>query len=122
MAYVVLGVFLALVIGAAWLSAGQRRGPNGCCAPADPGRDLRMRAALDDTGRQPADRQSDTRPRHHARVPDHSRPSGRRIPRSGSRRQLADDPPSQVANVRPGVGPGALRVAHPASHALPQRG
>ena len=48
MAYLVAGVLILVVVCAAWLSS--RRGPpaSGCCAPADPRADLRMRAAYDD--------------------------------------------------------------------------
>ena len=58
MAYLVLGGFIVLVIGAAWLSSRrQRLLGNGCCAPADPRDDLRMRAAFqDDPDHRPSDR------------------------------------------------------------------
>lgn len=47
MAYLALGAFIVLVVGLAWLSSGRRR-LTGCCAPADPRDDLRMRAAFDE--------------------------------------------------------------------------
>ncbi len=50
MAFLALGAFVLLVVGAAWLSSRrqQRSIGNGCCAPADPRDDLRMRAAFED--------------------------------------------------------------------------
>ena len=50
MAYIALAAFVILVVGAAWLSSRRQQGSigNGCCAPADPRDDLRMRAAFED--------------------------------------------------------------------------
>ena len=48
MAYLVFGGFLLLVVVAGWISSRQGRPLNGCCAPADPRHDLRMRAAYTD--------------------------------------------------------------------------
>lgn len=48
MAYVVLGAFVLLVGCLTWFSYRRRQTLNGCCAPADPRADLRMRAAFDD--------------------------------------------------------------------------
>lgn len=50
MAYLVLVFFLLVVVGAVWLASqtqGQTTG-SGCCAPADPRDDLRMRGAFED--------------------------------------------------------------------------
>jgi hypothetical protein len=48
MALVLLGLLVLMVAGLSWASArgGQRAG--GCCAPADPRDDLRMRSAFED--------------------------------------------------------------------------
>ena len=46
MAYVVLALLVIAVLGLSWLSARTGQRPQGCCAPADPHDDLRMRAAL----------------------------------------------------------------------------
>lgn len=48
MAYVVLSVFVLVVVVLAWVASRQGRRPSGCCAPADPRDDLRMRSAYDD--------------------------------------------------------------------------
>ena len=50
MAYIALAAFVLLVIGAGWLSSRRQKGSIGigCCAPADPRDDLRMRAAFED--------------------------------------------------------------------------
>ena len=55
MAYMALGVFIMLMVGLTWLSSMRRQRSTGCCAPADPRDDLRMRAAFDEDtdGRQP---------------------------------------------------------------------
>ena len=55
MAYLALGAFIVLVVGLTWLSSRRRQRSTGCCAPADPRDDLRMRAAFeeDTDGRQP---------------------------------------------------------------------
>ena len=48
MAYLALGGFVLLVAGLVWLSSRQhQRRATGCCAPADPRDDLRMRSAYD---------------------------------------------------------------------------
>ena len=52
MVYLALGGFVLVVAGLVWLSSRQQPRASGCCAPADPRDDLRMRAAYDDeTGR-----------------------------------------------------------------------
>ena len=43
MAFVVLAAFLVVVAIAAWLSSRAGVSSTGCCAPADPRDDLRMR-------------------------------------------------------------------------------
>ena len=48
MAYLALGAFIVLVVGLTWLSSRRRPRSTGCCAPADPREDLRMRAAFDE--------------------------------------------------------------------------
>lgn len=48
MAFLALAGIVLLVAGLTRLSSRQRRGVTGCCAPADPRDDLRMRAAYDD--------------------------------------------------------------------------
>ncbi len=55
MAYLIVGAFIALVVGLTWLSSRQRQWSAGCCAPADPRDDLRMRALFDEEtdGNQP---------------------------------------------------------------------
>ena len=55
MAYLAPGAFIVLIIGLTWLSSRRRQRSTGCCAPADPRDDLRMRAAFDEgtDGRQP---------------------------------------------------------------------
>lgn len=55
MAYLALGAFIVLVVALTWLSSRRRQRSTGCCAPADPKDDLRMRAAFeeDTDGRQP---------------------------------------------------------------------
>lgn len=48
MAYL-FGIGFVLVVAAAvWISSRQGGQANGCCAPADPRRDLRMRGAFTD--------------------------------------------------------------------------
>jgi hypothetical protein len=53
MTFIVLGLFVGLVL--ALSRAARRTGTSapGCCAPADPRRDLRMRAAFGDGDDQP---------------------------------------------------------------------
>ena len=55
MAYLALGAFIVLVVGLTWLSSRRRQRSTGCCTPADPKDDLRMRAAFDEdiNGPQP---------------------------------------------------------------------
>ena len=53
MTVVMLGAFVALVLLLAWVSRRRGERVNGCCAPADPRNDLRMRAAFED---EPPDR------------------------------------------------------------------
>ena len=48
MAYLAVGAFILVVVAAAWMSARRGQSASGCCAPADPRSDLRMRAAYDD--------------------------------------------------------------------------
>lgn len=48
MTFLALTGFVLLVAGLTRLASRQRRGVTGCCAPADPRDDLRMRAAYDD--------------------------------------------------------------------------
>ncbi|HXH79464.1 hypothetical protein [Nocardioides sp.] len=48
MPYVVLGLFLLVVVAASWHAARRGQGGQGCCAPADPRADLRMRGAFED--------------------------------------------------------------------------
>lgn len=51
MRFVVLsGMVLYLVILTVGAFSGRIRARRGCCAPADPAQDLRMRAAFDDDG------------------------------------------------------------------------
>jgi hypothetical protein len=45
MAYVAVGLFVLVVSGLAWLSHRSGTRARGCCAPADPADDLRMRSA-----------------------------------------------------------------------------
>ena len=47
MAYVTASALILVVVGAAWLSSRRGQAASGCCAPADPRKDLRMRAAYD---------------------------------------------------------------------------
>ena len=47
MAYLALCGFVLMVVGLAWLSSRRQQRATGCCAPADPRDDLRMRAAYD---------------------------------------------------------------------------
>lgn len=61
MTLVALGLFAAVVTCLTWLSRRTGVATNGCCAPADPDHDLRMRAAAGDTAgnetaQAPADR------------------------------------------------------------------
>jgi hypothetical protein len=50
MAYLALGAFVMVVLGLVLASARRRQHLAGCCAPADPRDDLRMRPAYaDDT-------------------------------------------------------------------------
>ena len=55
MAYLALGSLIVLVVALTWLSSRMGQRSAGCCAPADPRADLRMRAAFDEDtdGRQP---------------------------------------------------------------------
>ena len=55
MFYVALAAFIVLVVGLTWLSSRRQQRSTGCCAPAEPRDDLRMRAAFDEdtNGRQP---------------------------------------------------------------------
>ncbi len=50
MAYVALGAFVLLVVVATWLTSRRRQASiaRGCCAPANPRDDLRMRPAFED--------------------------------------------------------------------------
>ena len=48
MADLALAAFILLIVGLTWLSSRQPQGTNGCCAPADPRDDLRMRVAPDE--------------------------------------------------------------------------
>lgn len=50
---VVLVLLLLVVAGLSWASARTGRSARGCCAPADPRDDLRMRSAFEDTPRAP---------------------------------------------------------------------
>ena len=50
MAYVVLGLFLLAVTALAWFASRRGQSATGCCAPADPRADLRMRGAFEDEG------------------------------------------------------------------------
>lgn len=54
MAYVIAAALILVVVGAAWLSSRRGQAASGCCAPADPRKDLRMRAAYD-AGDEPGD-------------------------------------------------------------------
>jgi hypothetical protein len=45
MAYLIFGGFILVVVVAVWISSRRGRPLNGCCAPADPRHDLRMRPA-----------------------------------------------------------------------------
>ena len=51
MPYVALSLFLLVVVAAAWFTSRRGESPTGCCAPADPRDDLRMRAAFDEEDR-----------------------------------------------------------------------
>lgn len=55
MAYLALGALIVVVVGLTWLSSRRRQRSTGCCAPADPRDDMRMRAAFAEgtDGRQP---------------------------------------------------------------------
>lgn len=55
MAYLAFSAFIVLIVGLTWLSSRRQQRSSGCCAPADPRDDLRMRAAFDEDtdGRQP---------------------------------------------------------------------
>lgn len=46
--YVVAAVLIAFVVALIFASVTGRVRLNGCCSPADPRRDLRMRAAFED--------------------------------------------------------------------------
>ena len=46
MAYLALGAFVVLVVALTWLSSRRGQRSTGCCAPADPADDLRMRTAF----------------------------------------------------------------------------
>jgi hypothetical protein len=48
MTWLVLGGFVALVLTLTWLARRRGQRLDGCCAPANPRRDLRMRAAFND--------------------------------------------------------------------------
>jgi hypothetical protein len=48
MAIVAICLFVVLVCALAFASARSGRPADGCCAPADPARDLRMRGAFDE--------------------------------------------------------------------------
>lgn len=68
MAYLVLLALIVVVVGLAWLSTRRQQRSTGCCAPADPRDDLRMRPAFDedadDTGQRGAlPRTDDAAPR-----------------------------------------------------------
>jgi hypothetical protein len=47
-AYLALGALVVVVGGLAWLSSRRHQRSTGCCAPADPRDDLRMRPAFDE--------------------------------------------------------------------------
>ncbi len=47
-AYLALGALAVVVVGLAWLSSQRQQRSAGCCAPADPRDDLRMRRAFDE--------------------------------------------------------------------------
>lgn len=66
MAYVVLGAFVLLVVGAAWMSR-RARAPSvsGCCAPADPRHDPRMRDAFAGDSEDPTGALEPTPPSKH---------------------------------------------------------
>lgn len=53
MEYLAAGGLLFLVVVATSMSSPQGRSVNGCCAPADPRDDLRMRAAYTNDGMPP---------------------------------------------------------------------
>lgn len=44
MAFLILGLFVAVVVALAYVSHRTGTSSDGCCAPADPRRDLRMRS------------------------------------------------------------------------------
>ena len=48
--FLALALFIAIVVLLTWMSRRAGIAANGCCAPADPNHDLRMRTAADDTG------------------------------------------------------------------------
>ena len=50
MVYVVLALFLVAVAALALAAVRKGSPPRGCCAPADPAEDLRMRAHHPDSG------------------------------------------------------------------------
>lgn len=56
MAFLALGAFVLIVVGLAWLASRRRQCPAGCCAPADPRDDLRMRAVFEDEPGSPPSR------------------------------------------------------------------
>jgi hypothetical protein len=58
MVYVALGAFVLLVGCLTWFSYRHGQTMNGCCAPADPRDDLRMRAAFDDDNPDPSAQQA----------------------------------------------------------------
>ena len=49
----VLGLLVVVVGVLSWASARSTRRARGCCAPADPRDDLRMRAAFEDSPQTP---------------------------------------------------------------------
>ena len=51
MTYAVGALFVLAVMGLAWLSHRSGQSARGCCAPADPTHDLRMRPMMPTDGR-----------------------------------------------------------------------
>ncbi|MDR7253377.1 hypothetical protein J2X46_002362 [Nocardioides sp. BE266] len=54
MAYLAAAGFILVVVATVWMSSRQGGSVNGCCAPADPRKDLRMRAAYTDDETPPS--------------------------------------------------------------------
>jgi hypothetical protein len=53
MTFLVLGLFVGLVVALSFAARRTGTSASGCCAPADPRRDLRMHAAFGDDEDQP---------------------------------------------------------------------